>query len=1588
MSMRTLRRPAMLLAVVLAMVYLTVRVTYTLNLSSPYAVFASFLLLIGEAYGIFTMSLYFLQVWDVSEPPRQPVLPDRTVDVFVPTYNEDRQLLRATLQACVRMDYPHRTFLLDDGKRPDIKALAEELGVGYITRSDNKHAKAGNLNNALKQTDGEFIIILDADHVPEKHFITRLIGYFSDEKLAFVQTPHAFYNFDSFQASHNVNKKTYWEEGDMFYGLIQLGKNRFHCPIFAGSAAMFRRVALEEIGGIATETITEDMHTGMRINARGWKSLAITERLIAGQAAPDVTTFHSQRLRWAKGNLSIMWVDNPLTMRGLTFGQRICHFACCIHWMGGLFRLPLYLTPLLFLYTGVAPVVQLSWPVLTLTALYLLVTWTAVWVASRGRFSFWNSELFDMMSFWTKSRGALQALLQGTGGKFVVTSKRGRQTKSVWPLVRPHMVLVVVTLLALLWGWAQFAMGLSDDWRKLSLATLWATFYLSLAFVVIRRALAPDDCRYDYRHPVNLGLTYEIESDKLPSSTPRLGLTVDVSESGLGVLTYEPLQPNTVLRIELDGAGESLHCHGRVAWTKELYRTEGMCFQGYRNGLALENLTPVQLDVLQHIGSHYAVSKQYQEIALGNSHTGLAEAIGGQAPALARGLEGQLYEFHLPLMLKIGDGADDIAYGSTEVVAQSGLKVLLPMSLPIDTHAQFVLGTPLGNIRGKAKVVRYDMLQLGGTVYYLCALTFIEFVEHDRDILHSLVDSSEHRGPLMSVLRPHRQKKRLPLLKPAAIAASLLLPLMAIEASAFFWLERDDIRLSRIAVKTSLLTDADIEHVRHSHEEILAQNRPSTDRLVLLRRAWKRVNDDKHVDQLTEMLAARDPDNLDLQIALFDSHVKNRKIDIAKTDYARITRILEYRFMSRVRQSNLLLAIARACVHDGDYRGAASYFALVLQMVPEDRTVRLEYAGVLLQDDRPKALLALYGGEARSASERFLIATAYRRLGDQASAESECRKALNKNPDNVPVRLLLADTLRAAGQVEESNAIFAEVSEVDPENETLRMRLAFDAVGGSNHARALELFRPLLTKNNKRADLARSFVDAAAGMEKLKKEDRALITRIYEQVDRNDRRNRVFLDRLAWVLQTMGDYERSASLLQLLVSEDPTNRQKRLRLAICLTALERQPEAVKVLAALGSDPEAKRYVAGLSLKKGDTETAVKTCREALATSPRDVETLNLLAISLAARKDYQAAEEVYGEIVRLQPNESRPRERLAELSLWAQNYPLAVTRYQKLLKENPEQTDLWPGYVNAAAGCKVPLTEDQKEFAILLGMAVKEAKHAEPMTITRLSYVLIQVQAPLELVRSLLQMALKEMPEDPPARKELAGVLAAAKLPKESLALYEGLPLSFEEERQLVNIHVAAGDLEEAVRRMDTLSAKRPNDPDLRMQLADVLTWCKRYDDAARVYLELLKADPDNGRLQSSLAQIHLAAGQYDLALSYYRKALNANQDLISCYTGYIDAAASAGSFDGGADRALVTRIVDWARREHPADLQLLKRVTWVCQRAKDRETAVALLKMTGKLDPRDIRLILELADTYYEMGLYSEAETNYLRAAHRDWIP
>jgi hypothetical protein len=185
------RQTAIVIASAATVTYLVYRIFWTMNLASVPAGIFSGILLVAEAYAGLSLGLYFFQVWRLVEPPLRRPTALRTVDVFVTTYNEDVALLRGTLTACLAMDYPHTTYVLDDGARDEVRRFAEELGIRYISRTDRTHAKAGNINNAMRQTDGEFVIVLDADHIPYRHFITRLMGVFRRSSHGFcTSAPH------------------------------------------------------------------------------------------------------------------------------------------------------------------------------------------------------------------------------------------------------------------------------------------------------------------------------------------------------------------------------------------------------------------------------------------------------------------------------------------------------------------------------------------------------------------------------------------------------------------------------------------------------------------------------------------------------------------------------------------------------------------------------------------------------------------------------------------------------------------------------------------------------------------------------------------------------------------------------------------------------------------------------------------------------------------------------------------------------------------------------------------------------------------------------------------------------------------------------------------------------------------------------------------------------------------------------------------------------------------------------------------------------------------------------------------------------
>ncbi|MDR6357704.1 cellulose synthase catalytic subunit (UDP-forming) [Pseudomonas psychrotolerans] len=274
------------------------------------------------------------------------------MDVFIPTYNEALSIVKLSILAAQAIDWPRdklRVHVLDDGRREDFRHFCATAGVSYLVRENNEHAKAGNLNAALKVTDGEYVAIFDADHVPTRSFLQISMGWFlKDAKLAMLQTPHFFFSPDPFEKNLNTFR-TVPNEGELFYGLVQDGNDLWNATFFCGSCAVIRRSMLLEIGGVATETVTEDAHTALKLNRLGYNTAYLNIPQAAGLATESLSRHIAQRIRWARGMAQIFRLDNPFLGKGLAFGQRLCYLNAMLHFFYGLPRLVFLTAPLAYL---------------------------------------------------------------------------------------------------------------------------------------------------------------------------------------------------------------------------------------------------------------------------------------------------------------------------------------------------------------------------------------------------------------------------------------------------------------------------------------------------------------------------------------------------------------------------------------------------------------------------------------------------------------------------------------------------------------------------------------------------------------------------------------------------------------------------------------------------------------------------------------------------------------------------------------------------------------------------------------------------------------------------------------------------------------------------------------------------------------------------------------------------------------------------------------------------------------------------------------------------------------------------------------
>lgn len=387
-------------------------------------------LLLSECYAFVVLLLGYLQmVWPLRRTPVP--LPEDTaewpaVDVLIPTLNEPLEVVRFTALAAANMDWPAdrlNVYILDDGRREEFRQFAEEAGIGYMTREDNRFAKAGNLNAALERVDSPFVVVFDADHVPTRSFLQMAMGWFlRDARLGILQTPHHFYSPDPFE--RNLRQfHTIPNEDELFYGIVQDGNDFWNATYFCGSCAVLRRAALDEAGGMAVETVTEDAHTSMRMQRLGWNSAYVNIPQAAGLATERLSEHVRQRIRWARGMVQILRIENPLFARGLTAAQRLCYFNSMSHFLYALPRLIFLTAPLMYLIFGYSTIAGGWATILVYVAPHLVLSsLTRSRIQGAHRHSFWT-EIYETVLAPHLLLPTLFAFLRPRQGRFQVTPK-------------------------------------------------------------------------------------------------------------------------------------------------------------------------------------------------------------------------------------------------------------------------------------------------------------------------------------------------------------------------------------------------------------------------------------------------------------------------------------------------------------------------------------------------------------------------------------------------------------------------------------------------------------------------------------------------------------------------------------------------------------------------------------------------------------------------------------------------------------------------------------------------------------------------------------------------------------------------------------------------------------------------------------------------------------------------------------------------------------------------------------------------------------------------------------------------------------
>jgi cellulose synthase (UDP-forming) len=602
------------LSLVTTLRYLYYRTSYTLNFDGFLNSVTCFLLFGAELYAIVTLVLAYFQTLKIKE--RQPVdlsnIPEEEwfkIDIYIPTYNEDVDLVRKTVLAAMACEYApgkKKVYILDDGRperykeddprrekfrarREQLRQMCEELGCIHMTRGDNSHAKAGNINHAFGKTDGDLVLILDCDHIPSRQILLHTVGFFYDPKVSFVQTPHWFYNPDPFERNLVTNGRIP-VGNELFYKVLQKGNDFWNAAFFCGSAAVIRKSHALEVGGIAVETVTEDCHTALRLHSRGYKSVYYDKIMVAGLAPDTFSSYVGQQVRWARGMAQILRLENPLLnpKLNLTLGQRICYFSATSHFLYGYPRLIYAIVPTLFLLFGINPIQGLGLETLAYALPHILLALNTNHIIYKHvRFSFWN-EIFEFVMAFQAGWVTMLALINPKLGSFNVTDKGINISKRTfdWRSMR-GLIVVTAMVVASLLAVPYWLLLRPEDWQAVLVNTLWSIFNLVLLIAALLVGFEQPQIRAAHRLQRRLPIVISSNNQTI------MGETINISESG-ALIALESW-PNLPDEVEVEVMGDFT---ARATLTARVVRVTPVNETETLLGIDFVDPTPAQLDNL------------------------------------------------------------------------------------------------------------------------------------------------------------------------------------------------------------------------------------------------------------------------------------------------------------------------------------------------------------------------------------------------------------------------------------------------------------------------------------------------------------------------------------------------------------------------------------------------------------------------------------------------------------------------------------------------------------------------------------------------------------------------------------------------------------------------------------------------------------------------------------------------------------------------------------------------------------------------------------------------------------------------------